>query len=147
MARFTVWTSIEASLAIICASIPTLKPLISRYLPNLGAATIHSSRETSKDGSPSRSWQNSPRIPNFAYPFTNVSSAGRPVVRRASGHLSERADSVFLGANDDEELIGEREIIRTTDICVSVKYEESWSETSIDKVAPIYVRARSRSED
>lgn len=35
MARFSIWTAIEYDLAIICASIPTLKPFITKILPGI----------------------------------------------------------------------------------------------------------------
>lgn len=35
MAKFSIWTAIEYDLAIICASIPTLKPFLQTILPGI----------------------------------------------------------------------------------------------------------------
>lgn len=46
------WSSIEANCSIICASIPTLKPLISRIFPNLlGNVRVITQSETNSHGS------------------------------------------------------------------------------------------------
>jgi hypothetical protein len=35
MAKFSIWTAIEYDLAIVCASIPTLKPFFNKVIPGL----------------------------------------------------------------------------------------------------------------
>ncbi|KAF3481175.1 uncharacterized protein GIQ15_03934 [Arthroderma uncinatum] len=47
-----VWTDIEVNFAVICTSIPILRPLIQRYLPNLGfkSSTLNSVSETRLSG-------------------------------------------------------------------------------------------------
>jgi fucose permease len=67
-----MWSAVEVNVGIICACVPTLKPLISRILPNL----IYSNHGTLCFGSVSKSSNNAP---------TAVSS---PISGRTNGQTS-----------------------------------------------------------
>ncbi|KAL2388364.1 hypothetical protein RJ035_003343 [Blastomyces gilchristii] len=46
-----VWNAIEVNLAVICASIPTLRPFARKYFPRLGIKTTSPSRSGPQSGS------------------------------------------------------------------------------------------------
>lgn len=49
----TLWSSIETNVAIICASLPALHPLLTRLFPRLASSVMNRSRSRSKSGSQS----------------------------------------------------------------------------------------------
>ena len=69
-----IWTVVEINLAVICASIPTLRPFVRRYLPSLGfKRSSNQSRYTTQ----ASEWPGTPS----AIRMSHVSGAHRPPIQ------------------------------------------------------------------
>ncbi|KAI5776296.1 hypothetical protein EDC01DRAFT_636934 [Geopyxis carbonaria] len=127
MAKFSIWTACEAALAVICASIPTLKPLISRYIPRLVSSTFQSSL---LGGNNNNVGSNSANKMGYNISVPQGDLRRGPSLRMSSGHRVNRG--FFTAAGDDDSLEEEEMgIMKTTEVRVRVEGTDSpWTPDS-----------------
>lgn len=117
MATFSIWTACEAALAVICASIPTLKPLISRYIPRLVSSTFQSSLLGGNNNSDNNNSANKMGY-NISVPQGDLRRG--PSLRMSTGQRVHRG--FFTAAGDDDSLEEEEMgIMKTTEVRVRVE--------------------------
>jgi len=146
MAKFSIWTSIEYDLAIICASIPTLKPFFNKFVPFLLSsklATFLSSRIPGLRSTKFSSLQESVKASAAQDGSIQMQGInGKEVKIERSWAPKTPGDAVEVtttkvfysgDASSDEFMVG-RGIIRTTNVDVSSQ-KGSWphaSQSSVD---------------
>lgn len=149
MAKFSIWTAIEYDLAIICASIPTLKPFLNKVLPALLSsrlATIisrriglRSSRFSSlqENVKTSAATDGSIQMKNLALKKeSNLDNTWPPKIPGEKVQVTT-TDVFYSGnASSDEHIIGKDQgIVKTTNIDVSSR-EGHWPHSSQSSFEP-----------
>jgi len=90
-----IWSIIEIYTAIICASLMTIKPLLTKYLPGVFSATQSSSSRRSKTFGQSWSTRNSRNSRN-----SNILAVGLPNLDRGDD-MASKAESQQRLCEDD----------------------------------------------
>lgn len=111
-----VWTAVEINLAVICCSMPALRPLLTRWFPKLFGNTSGNSSEPQGAAygyaGTKQSGSNAPRSINYALKDLHTSrKANRTEIRGVSPSGSE------------EEIMTYNGILRTTNF--NVQYEDA----------------------
>ena len=114
-----VWTAVEINLAVICCSMPALRPLLTRWFPKLFGNSSGNSSEPQNGvygsmtfGGTKQSGSNAPRSMNYALKELHTS--------RKTNRTEIRGDSP---TGSEEEIMTYNGILRTTNF--NVQYEDA----------------------
>lgn len=152
MTKFSAWTSLEFNLAIICASVPALKPLVKHYIPMfLGSSftsAVHTgiNRATGKQSTfhsipnESRSGAKSVRTRRSHNPVGSIltkitAGGGKNSQQSTSSTFSERRRTLrpqdiemksfyHIDGGSNEEIITHAGIIQTIEVDIASEKEE-----------------------
>jgi hypothetical protein len=138
MAKFSIWTAIEYDLAIICASLPTLKPPLNKILPSHLSnklATIITNHMPSRRSSKVSNSRGNPQSPTaedrsiHMYPFADKRLNQNWTSNFPRKLVGVTTTNAFYSstASSDDCMIGDG-IIRTMNVDVTSDNRE-WSQS------------------